>query len=197
MHPATLGILGGTFDPIHYGHLAIAEEARERFGLARVLFMPTGAPPHKPTGRAGAEHRYAMTVLATADNPAFAVSRLEIDRPGLSYTVDTLRALHEEYPGAELYMIIGADMALEFHTWRDPEGILAQATVVAATRPGWDLSRLASLPTAGRILPMDAPGLYLSSTALRARIAEGRSLRYLTPPPVAAYIREHGLYRPS
>ncbi len=189
------GILGGTFDPIHFGHLAMAEEARERLGLARVLFIPTGEPPHKPQGRASAEDRCRMTELAVAENPAFAVSRIEIDRPGRSYTVETLRDLHAQYPETDFTFIIGADMALDFHRWRDPEGILAQAAVVAITRPGYDLAQLATLPTAGRITPLDAPGLYLSSTDLRARVREGRSIRYLVPAAVREYIEERGLYR--
>lgn len=189
-----LGILGGTFDPIHFGHLAIAEEARERLGLARVLFIPAGQPPHKPRGRADAEERCRMTELAIADNPAFAVSRVEIDRPGRSYTVETLRELHARYPEADFTLIIGADMALEFHLWRDYEGILAQAGVVAITRPGYDLAGLEQLPTAGRLSPLDAPGLYISSTDLRTRIRDGRSIRYLVPAAVRAYIAEQRLY---
>ncbi len=192
---AQWGILGGTFDPIHFGHLAIAEEARERLGLARVLFIPTGAPPHKPRGRADAEDRRRMAELAVADNPAFAVSRLEIDRPGRSYTVETLRALRAQYPEADFTLLLGADMALEFHRWRDPEGILAQATVAAITRPGYDLSHLAALPTAGRITPLEAPGLLISSTDLRARVREGRSIRYLVPAAVREYIAARALYR--
>ncbi len=192
---ARWGILGGTFDPIHYGHLAIAEEARERLALARVLFIPTGEPPHKPQGRASAEDRCRMTELAIADNPAFAVSRVEIDRPGRSYTVETLRALHAQHPDTHFSFLIGADMALDFHRWRDPDGILAQADVVAITRPGYDLSALATLPAAGRLTPLEAPGLLLSSTDLRERVREGRGIRYLVPEAVREFIIERGLYR--
>lgn len=189
-----LGILGGTFDPIHYGHLAIAEEAAEVFALDRVLFIPAGMPPHKRGERAGAAHRLRMVELAIAGNARFALSRVEIDRPGPSYTADTLRLLRADYPAAAFYLIMGADMALEFHAWRDPDGILAQAQVIAATRPGFDLAGLAALPTAGRFHLMDAPGLYISSTDLRARLRAGRGIRYLLPEAVAEYIRRERLY---
>ncbi|OPZ81165.1 MAG: putative nicotinate-nucleotide adenylyltransferase [bacterium ADurb.Bin429] len=136
-----------------------------------------------------------MTELAIADNPFFAVSRIELDRPGRSYTVETLRALRDQHPDTDFTFIIGADMALEFHLWRDPEDILALANVVAITRPGFDLSQLAALPTAGRITPLEAPGLLISSTDLRARVREGRSIRYLVPTAVREYIEKHRLYR--
>jgi nicotinate-nucleotide adenylyltransferase len=188
-----LGIMGGTFDPIHYGHLTIAEEARRHFALDAVLFIPAGAPPHKPRWRTDAEQRYLMAVLATADHPQFFVSRMEIDRPGRSYTVDTLQALHTEYPHTALYFILGADSALEFHLWRAPQEILSLATVVAATRPGFPLEQLTALAEQIAILP--TPGLEISSTALRARAQKGQILRYLTPPAVAEYIQKMGLYR--
>ena len=187
-----LGILGGTFDPIHFGHLAIAGEARARAGLDAVLFIPTGEPPHKPHWQADAEHRYQMSVLATADNPHFFVSRLEIDRPGPSYTVETLRALRAIFPRGEFTLIVGADMALDFHRWREPEAILAQARVLAAARPGCPLD--AADPRLHDITLLPTPGLDISSTDLRARIAAGGEIRYLVPDPVAAYIRKYGLY---
>lgn len=184
-----LGILGGTFDPIHFGHLAIAEEARECYALDAVLFIPAGAPPHKRYQPARPEQRLLMVQLATANHPKFHVSRLEIDRPGPSYTVDTLQALHAQYPQAELYFIIGADAALEFAGWREPGRILELAHVVAATRPGFPL---APLP---HIALLDVPGLAISSTELRRRASEGRSLRYLVPDAVASYIAKEDIYR--
>jgi nicotinate-nucleotide adenylyltransferase len=193
-----LGIVGGTFDPIHYGHLAIAEAARERFALSAVLFIPAGAPPHKPVGRAPAEARYMMTWLAVAEHPAFGVSRLELERPGPSYTVETVRAIHAHYPTFRLYLILGADMALDFASWRDPDEIMALATVVAVTRPGVTLEALHARQTAKGLAPIEAltvPGLAISSTELRARIRAGQSIRYLTPDPVAGFIVKMGLYR--
>ena len=197
---ARLGILGGTFDPIHYGHLAIAEEARQRFALERVLFMPAGEPPHKEQGLASGEQRYLMTVLATADHPAFDVSRLEIDRPGPSFTVETLRQLHARLPHTALFLIMGADMAVDFPKWREPEAILALARIIVATRPGipnTELERLVAQPGMERLTLMPAPGLDISSTALRQRLREGYSLRYLTPDAVAAYMAKERLYRIS
>jgi len=195
---ARVGIVGGTFDPVHYGHLLIAEEARLRYALTAVLFIPAGEPPHKPLGQANAEQRMMMVELAIEDNPHFFASRLEIDRPGLSYTIDTLRALRACYPQPELYLIIGADAALEFHTWRDPFAILDLARVIAASRPGYQLERLQNLrndPRLAQIATMPVPGLDVSSTDLRARVRDGRGLRYLTPDRVAGYIAHEGLYR--
>ena len=193
-----LGVLGGTFDPIHYGHLQIAEEARGRFALDAVLFIPAGEPPHKPHGQASAEQRFVMTELATADHPQFAVSRLEIDRPGAAYTIDTLQALREQYPEAALYLIMGADMAMDFPTWREPARILSLARVIAVTRPGVPEARLRrhlATPAMQGVELLVAPGLDLSSTELRRRAREGKSLRYLTPDAVIGFIEKEGLYR--
>jgi len=193
-----LGVLGGTFHPIHYGHLQIAEEAREHFALDAVLFMPAGEPPHKPRGQATAEQRFLLAELATADNLRFAVSRLEIDRPGPSYTADTLQALREQYPAVELYLIIGADMAMDFPSWRDPARILTLAHLVAATRPGVPEARLRrhlATPAMHGVELLVAPGLAISSTELRRRVREGKSLRYLTPDAVIRFIEKEGLYR--
>ncbi len=192
-----LGVLGGTFDPIHYGHLALAEEARGQFGLDAVLFIPAGEPPHKPHGQADAEQRYLMTVLATADHPAFFVSRLELERAGLSYTVQTLQTLHDLYPQAELTFLLGADAALEFPTWRAPAEIMRLARVVAASRPGFPLRQLhAATQRAGlpEMAVMPVPGLEISSTELRERLRQGQSVRYLTPDAVVAYLQKAGLY---
>ncbi len=138
------GVMGGTFDPVHYGHLVTAEAARREFGLERVVFLPSGAPPHKdPTGVTDAEHRYMMTVLATLSNPHFDVSRVDIDREGVTYTVDSLRILREIYgESTELYFITGADAILEIVSWKDPEKLLELAHFIGATRPGFSLDRV-------------------------------------------------------
>ncbi len=198
---ARLGIMGGTFDPIHFGHLVTAEEALVQFNLDRVLFMPTGIPALKVRDDVTpSEDRYLMTVLATASNPDFDVSRMEVDRPGLTYTVDTLLALREMHgPSTELFFITGADAVWEIISWRDAETVADLATFIAATRPGYDLdaARRAhdSSQTRFRIEYVDVPALAISSTDLRARVRERRPIRYLTPEPVAAYIEKHGLYR--
>jgi len=198
---ARLGIMGGTFDPIHFGHLVTAEEALVQFNLDRVLFMPTGIPALKAREDVtSAEDRYLMTVLATASNPDFDVSRMEVDRPGLTYTVDTLRALREMHgPSTQLFFITGADAVWEIVSWRDAETVADLATFIAATRPGYDLdaARRAhdEAETRFRIEYVDVPALAISSTDLRSRVRERRPIRYLTPEPVAAYIQKRGLYR--
>lgn len=201
-----IGLFGGTFDPPHLGHLALAEWARDRLGLDRVVFMPAGVPPHK-RGRAltGAAHRVAMARLAVGGHRAFAVSTLEARRRGPSFTVDTLRALEAAHPGARLYLLMGADSLDDFASWHEPGAIAKLATLVVAARPG------AGEPDAGRprgrrravrgvparIIRLRNPGIELSSSALRARARAGRSLRYLVPDAVAAYIARHRLYRGS
>lgn len=193
-----LGIMGGTFDPIHYGHLVAAEEALVQFNLDRVLFMPTGAPVRK-THRTvtSAEHRYLMTVIATASNPDFAVSRMEVDRPGLTYTVDTMLTLRKEYgPSAELYFVTGADAVWDILTWKDSERLADVCTFIAATRPGYDLSRFEQDEVAEQIDVefMEVPALAISSTDIRERIATRRPVRYLLPEAVAAYVGKNRLY---
>lgn len=194
---ARLGIVGGTFDPIHYGHLIIAEEARIRYALTAVLFIPAGEPPHKPHGQADGEQRLLMVNLAIEDHPQFFASRLELDRSGPSYTIDTMRALRTRSPRTEFFLIVGADAALEFHSWREPAAILALARVVAASRPGYPLEQLSALrhdPRLAGIETMPVPGLDISSTALRARMHAGHGLRYLVPDSVASFIAKEGLY---
>lgn len=195
--------MGGTFDPIHLGHLVTAEEALVQFNLDSVLFMPTGRPARKTDSAVTSpEHRYLMTVMATAANPDFDVSRLEIDRPGLSYTVDTLQALKDEYgPQTELFFITGADAVWEIVTWKDAERFRDLATFIAATRPGYDLQaardehaeQLARI----RIEFIEVPALAISSTDIRLRVAERRPIRYLVPESVATYIHKYRLYRES
>ena len=184
-----LGVFGGTFDPPHFGHLALAEWARVELGLDQVWFVPAGTPPHKRGGSAtAARHRLAMTRLAARGNRAFRVSTLECRRPGPSFTVDTLRAIARAHPGAKLHLLMGADTYATFADWREPGAIARAATLVVALRPG---SRRAG---GGRVRWLSNPGLDVSSSALRARAARGRSLRYLVPDAVARYIARHRLY---
>jgi nicotinate-nucleotide adenylyltransferase len=193
-----IGVMGGTFDPIHHGHLVAAEEARWQFDLAEVVFVPTGQPWQKPVGVSPVEDRYQMTVIATASNPDFTVSRVEIDHQGPTYTVDTLARLRSQHPeGTRLFFITGADAVLQILTWKEPDQVLAQAEFIAATRPGFDLDRLVSqVPgAAGRVHRMEIPALAISSSDIRARVARGAPIRYLVPDEVARYIHEHALYR--
>jgi nicotinate-nucleotide adenylyltransferase len=193
-----IGIMGGTFDPIHQGHLVAAEEARWQFRLDQVLFIPTGRPWQKPAGVSPAEDRYLMTVIATASNPAFAVSRLEVDSPGPSYTVDTLRRLRAELPeGTRLLFIGGADLLQQLLTWKEPEQVLALAELIAATRPDFDVDDVVrKVPAAaGRVHRMEIPALAISSSDIRARVARGAPIEYLVPEGVARYIQKRALYR--
>jgi nicotinate-nucleotide adenylyltransferase len=193
-----LGVMGGTFDPIHYGHLVTAEEALVQFALDAVIFVPTGQPWMKHEREVSpAEDRYLMTVIATASNPRFQVSRIDIDRDGPTYTVDTLRGLSAEHPDAELNFITGADAMLEILEWKDHEEALALAHFIAATRPGYDLARFMASATAGHasVSLMSIPALAISSTDVRERIREGRPIRYLVPEGVKSYVEKAGLYR--
>lgn len=189
-----LGIMGGTFDPIHLGHLVTAEQVRADLGLDEIVFVPAGDPWQKTRAVTSKEDRYLMVVLATAPNRGFSVSRMEIDAPGPSYTVDTLRQLRGSLPDEELFFITGADAILSILTWRDAEECLALATFVAATRPGHDLSGLQDTGVADRVQRVDVPALAISSTDVRERFAAGRSVTYLIPRPVEEYARKHGLY---
>lgn len=190
--------MGGTFDPIHYGHLVAAEEALVQFSLDRVVFMPTGEPARKTHLKvSSAEHRYLMTVIATASNPDFAVSRLEVDRPGVTYTVDTMLELRASHgPETDLFFITGADAILDILTWKDSARLADACTLIAATRPGYDLSRLSTQPGADafRIELMEVPALAISSSDIRVRMAARRPVRYLLPEAVATYIRKNRLY---
>lgn len=197
-----LGIMGGTFDPIHLGHLVAAEAAREQFELDRVIFVPARLPPHKRDRTISpAEHRLAMVLLATANHPRFLVSRLELDRPGPSYSVDTLRLFRQEYPNANLFFITGADAVLDFDTWKEPGALLRLCCLVVVSRPGCDRRRLreklAGLEreTGCPMAELAAPALDISSRDIRRRAAEGKSLRYLVPREVRDYVLKHDLYR--
>jgi nicotinate-nucleotide adenylyltransferase len=196
-----LGIMGGTFDPIHFGHLVTAEEALVQFNLDKVVFMPTGQPAFKASERVtSGEHRYLMTVIATAANPDFEVSRMEIDRPGLTYTVDTLLALREEHgPQTELFFITGADAVWEILSWKDAEKVAGLCTFIGATRPGYDLAAAAEqhtrLASDFRIEYIEVPALAISSTDIRRRVAERQPIRYLLPEAVSSYVAKYSLYR--
>ena len=193
-----LGVMGGTFDPIHYGHLVTAEEALVQYSLDGVVFVPTGRPWMKQDRSVSpAEDRYLMTVIATASNPRFQVSRIEIDRDGPTYTVETLRALADEHPDAELYFITGADAMLEIFDWKEPNEALDLAHFIAATRPGYDLARFESrTPTRHpNVSVMNVPALAISSTDIRDRVRGTRPIRYLVPEGVKTYIDKAGLYR--
>lgn len=195
-----LGIMGGTFDPIHNGHLVAAEQAFDDLSLDLVVFMPAGRPAFKLDKRVtSGEERFAMTLLATADNPHFVASRFEIDREGVTYTADTLRLLRELYPdNVEFYFITGADAITEIVTWRDAADIARIAHLVAATRPGYDLDRawdtIASSGIDFDVTYLSVPALAISSSYLRERVEAGQSLRYLTPDQVTGYLHKHGLY---
>lgn len=196
-----IGVLGGTFDPIHIAHLAAAEDVRVRFDLERVVFVPAGLPPHKlhlPV--ISTEHRLNMVRLAIADNPHFVLSRVDVDRFGPSYTVDTIELLRDEYgPMAELYFIMGSDSLAELLTWHKPERLIRLCRIVALIRPGYrvdlkELNRL--LPGAiARVQLLEMPLLQISSTDLQRRVRMGLPIKYLVPPAVEAYIRQHKLYQ--
>jgi nicotinate-nucleotide adenylyltransferase len=193
-----VGMMGGTFDPIHVGHLVIAETVRETLALDRVLFVPAGMPPHKPAVEVSpVEHRVAMVGLAIAGNPAFELSRIEVDRPGPSFTVDTVERLAVD---ADVVVILSAETFNELRTWHEPERLFAAARVAVVPRegypapdPGW---LAATFPgREDRVTYVTAPHLGLSSTAIRERVASDRSIRYVVPDAVATYIADHHLYR--
>lgn len=186
--------MGGTFDPIHLGHLVTAEQAREELKLDEVIFVPAGSPWQKGRDVTSTEHRYLMTVLATAAHPSFSVSRLEIDRQGPTYTVATLRILHETEPEAAFYFITGADAILNILTWKAAKECLALAEFVAATRPGYDLRALDDHGLRDHVIVLDVPALAISSSDIRERFASGRPVRYLIPRAVEQYARKHRLY---
>jgi len=197
-----LGVMGGTFDPVHYGHLVAAEEALAQFHLDRVVFMPTGRPVRK-THRSvsSAEDRYLMTVVATASNPDFSVSRIEIDRAGDTYTVDTMLQMRKESgEGAELFFITGADAVREILGWRGADRLAELCTFIAATRPGYEADFPSEAVEGGgprlpKVEHMEVPALAISSSDIRDRVAAGRPVRYLLPESVSAYIEKTGLYR--
>ncbi|MFO0950215.1 MAG: nicotinate-nucleotide adenylyltransferase [Isosphaeraceae bacterium] len=196
-----LGLYGGTFDPIHLGHLILAEQCREACGLERVWFVVTASPPHKAGQRTPVHHRLEMARIAVAGHPAFEVSEIEARRPGPHYSVETLTQLRRERPGDELFFLIGADSLVDLPTWRQPEEIARLARIVVVNRPGIDLT-----PANPEALPDFGPGAFplsvvnvppigIASRDLRARLGQKRSIRYMVPRGVEAYIEAQGLYR--
>ena len=207
MNKVKIGIMGGTFNPIHNGHLVTAAEALNQFSLEKVIFIPSGNPPHKNYHEEEiAEHRYLMTVIATSSNSKFFISRIEIDRKGKSYTIDTLKELKKIYgKDTEFFFITGADAILEILTWKKTEEIIDLCYMIAATRPGYNLLKLEELRENlakraknyedNKILVMEIPALAISSTDIRERVRTGRTIDYLVPEGVNNYILKHGLYR--
>ena len=189
-----LGVMGGTFDPIHHGHLVAASEVASVFHLDEVVFVPTGRPWQKASREvSAAEHRYLMTVVATASNPSFTVSRVDVDRPGLTYTIDTLRDLRTSRPDADLFFITGADALAQILSWKDSDKLFELAHFVGVTRPGHPLE-VDGLPE-HRISLIEVPALAISSTACRERVERGEPVWYLVPDGVVQYIAKHRLYR--
>ncbi|WP_082485315.1 nicotinate-nucleotide adenylyltransferase [Rathayibacter sp. Leaf296] len=187
-----IGVMGGTFDPIHHGHLVAASEVAQSFDLDEVVFVPTGQPWHKKTVTS-AEHRYLMTVIATASNPSFTVSRVDVDRIGTTYTIDTLRDIHAAHPEAELFFITGADAVAQILSWKDYDELWELAHFVAVSRPGHVLN-VSGLP-AQDVSLLEIPALAISSTDCRSRVNRGRPVWYLVPDGVVQYISKHHLYR--
>jgi nicotinate-nucleotide adenylyltransferase len=189
-----IGVMGGTFDPIHHGHLVAASEVAQSFDLDEVLFVPTGMPYQK-SGVTESEHRYLMTVIATASNPRFTVSRVDMDRTGPTYTIDTLRDLRAQHPDAELYFISGADAIAQILDWKDVRELWSLAHFVAVSRPGHPLT-ISGLPESDVSL-LEVPALAISSTDCRSRVSRGYPVWYLVPDGVVQYISKHHLYRSS
>ncbi|UCD56159.1 MAG: nicotinate-nucleotide adenylyltransferase [Candidatus Hydrogenedentota bacterium] len=188
-----IGIFGGSFDPIHIGHLIIAEEASWQCGLDTVLFMVTSHPPHKKEPEASAEDRFKMVEIATDGEPRFRPSRMEIERGGSSYTEETLKELHRLYPEASFYLIVGADSVLDFSVWKHPNAVIEMAKLVVAPRPGFDLLQMEPM-VQGKTCILQGPAVALSSTMIRERLHEGKPVRFLVPGAVERYISERRLY---
>ena len=192
MTKVRLGVMGGTFDPIHNGHLVAASEAAAAFNLSEVIFVPTGEPWQKTRKVTKSEDRYLMTVVATASNPRFKVSRVDIDRAGPTYTIDTLRELRDLHPDADLYFITGADAIAQILSWRDVDQIWGLAHFVAVSRPGHQMT-LPEHPE-GAISVLEIPALAISSTDIRQRVSAVKPVWYLVPDGVVQYIAKHQLY---
>lgn len=192
MSKIRLGVMGGTFDPIHYGHLVAASEAASAFGLDKVLFVPTGEPWQKQT-ITNADHRLAMTKLAIAGNSLFEISTVDVLRAGPTYTIDTLREIHESNPEADIYFITGADSIAQIDSWKDSSQIWPLAHFVGVTRPGHSLEVPKS--AAGDVSLLEIPALAISSTDIRARVESGKPIDYLLPDSVIDYIHANNLYQ--
>lgn len=190
----SIGIMGGTFDPIHHGHLVAASEVMDVFGLDQVVFVPTQVQPFKAGHEVtSAEHRYLMTVIATASNNRFTVSRVDIDRGGTTYTIDTLTDIHRQRPDADLFFITGADAIERILEWRDADKLFEMAHFIGVTRPGHELTSGGLPPSAVSLL--EVPAMAISSTDCRKRVASGKPVWYLVPDGVVQYIDKYGLYR--
>ena len=194
-----LGLFGGTFDPIHFGHLIVAEQCREACALDRVWFVVAGLPPHKRGGRTVVTHRLEMARIAIAGHPAFVVSEIEASGPGPHYSVETLESVHRDSPDDELFFLIGADSLNDLPSWREPVRIAQLATIVVVNRPGIEQVDPATLPGFGPgshpLVSVTIPPIGIASTDLRERLGEGRSIRYMVTRGVEAYIEAQGLYR--
>lgn len=187
--------MGGTFDPIHHGHLAAANEVRHRLALDEVVFVPAGVPWQKADREVtAAEDRYLMTVIATASNPAFSVSRAEVDRDGPTYTIDTLRELRDLFPDDELFFITGSDALAQILSWRDADGLFDLAHFVGVSRPGYAAADASGFPE-GSVTLLEVPALAISSSDLRGRVADAQPIHYLAPDGVVQHIAKRHLYR--
>ena len=199
MTKQAIGIMGGTFDPIHNGHLLTAECAAYQYNLEKVIFVPSANPPHKTEQKiTDAEQRYLMATLATISNPKFSVSKIEIKRDGLSYTIDTVREFKKIYPNHKLFFITGTDAIMEIFDWKEPQDLLQEADFIAASRPGYSLGNIEEKISGTykeEIHLLKIPGLAISSTNIRHRVKEGRPIRYQLPESVENYIRQKNLYR--
>ena len=193
--PLRLGVFGGSFNPIHLGHLLAADDTKSQLRLDRVLFIPTWRPPHKRGPLAPYRHRLAMTRLALEGAPGFELCPIEESRPGPSYTVDTLRELHSLYPGAALFLIVGSDQYRDVASWHEPELLTKLARIVVMSRPGVDRPPLFPGHRRERVLFRHIIPVGISAAAIRARLAKGCSVRYMLPVRVAEYVRRHRLYR--
>ncbi|AHY46812.1 TIGR00482: nicotinate (nicotinamide) nucleotide adenylyltransferase [Rubrobacter radiotolerans] len=198
--PLRVGIFGGTFDPIHLGHLLIAEQVMDEMRLSEVIFVPSGIPPHKAASsvRASAEDRYRMVLAAVEGNPRFSVDRVEVEAGRAMHTVETVPLLKERHEGDEWFFITGADEVSNLLTWREPDRLLEQVVMVAATRPGYDLSKLdhleKELRNFDRIFPVECSRLDISATNIRRRVLQGKSIRYMVPDGVYRFITRKKLY---
>jgi len=198
----SLGIFGGAFDPIHYGHLMAAEYARNMFSLDKVLIIPSARPPHKEIDNISPEkNRYEMVDMAIRDNSFFEISPMEMERKGYSYTIDTIDYCLKDYPGVNIYVIMGADCLFYMDTWKDVERLVTMCKFIVVTRPGYNINKddkaLSGLPSSlwENLIQLQVPGLDISSSEIRERVLNNKPIKYLLPPEVECYIYKHGLYR--
>jgi len=189
-----IAIMGGTFDPIHYGHLICAEEVRDRKNFDKIIFIPSANPPHKRRKNIiDSEHRYQMTLLATEDNPYFQISRIELDREGPSYAIDTVKELKKEYKLSDISWIIGVDSLIDFYIWKDFDKLLEICNFIATTRPNYDFSNVPD-DLINRVEQIEIPAIGISSTQIRQRIRQKKTIKYLVPKSIEEYIYGNKLY---